>query len=186
MKERIRRQLTEIRDAYDPRELDRLSERIKVNLFSAPEFMDAKSVMFYASKGSEVRTWDMILDAVAAGKIVSVPCTDVKSNTIEAYRILSGQDMRKGPYGIAEPRAEYCERVEPKDIDIVIVPGKAFDRKGERIGYGKGYYDRFLSAAPETMAIGLAYDFQLVEEIPSEEHDVRVSMIVTESKVVRI
>jgi 5-formyltetrahydrofolate cyclo-ligase len=185
MKDKIRKDINGLRDSTDPAELDKLSERIKVNLFSTPEFMDAKTVMFYISKGSEVRTWEMIKNTVSMGKTVCVPLTDVKGNTITPYEVKSNQDLGKGHFGIPEPRKDYCREVDAKDIDVVIVPGTAFDRKGERIGYGKGYYDRFLSRAANAKSIGLAYGFQVVQRIPSERHDVKVDIIVTERLVIR-
>ena len=185
MKDKIRVELSGLRDAMDPAELDKMSEKIKLNLFSTPEFMDARGVMFYVSKGSEVRTWGMIMDAIAAGKSVSVPCTDTKAGTLRPYKIGTADDLKEGAFGIKEPRTDYCAPARLDSIDMVIVPGKAFDRKGERVGYGKGYYDKFLAKVPGAKAVGLAYDFQVVDEIPSEDHDVRVSVLVTDEKVIR-
>ena len=86
-----------------------------------------------------------------------------------------------------EPKKKFFRPVSPEDIDLVIVPGIAFDRSGERIGYGMGFYDRFLKKIrKDTSSIGLAYEFQIVDDIPSEETDVKVNKIITEKRVIKI
>lgn len=191
MKHAIRKEMREKRDRLSPSEMDALSLKVKDNLFPSTEFRSARTVMFYASFGSEVRTEHMIQDAIAMGKRVALPVASGKdgSHTITPYEIRQFPgDACLGAYGIMEPSEKRCRRMPAGEIDLVIVPGTAFDAKGERVGYGKGYYDRFLAKVPHAKAVGLAYDFQVMDNgcgIPRQEHDARVSIIVTDKRVIR-
>jgi 5-formyltetrahydrofolate cyclo-ligase len=147
--------------------------------------------MFYASFGSEVRTEWMIRETLAMGKRVALPVVslDGGSHSIDPYEIVDFPgDACPGAYGIMEPSAKKCSEIPAAEIDLVMVPGTAFDCEGERIGYGKGYYDRFLAKVPKATAIGLAYDFQVLGagcRILREEHDARVCLVVTDERIIR-
>jgi len=156
------------------------SNKIMKKLFSSREFKKAQIVMFYASKAEEVNTYTMIDEALKMGKKVALPhCTSQK--TIIPKEITSkDKDLEKGEYGVYEPK-ERCNNIEPKDIDLVIVPGLAFDKKNIRLGRGKGYYDRFLKDLPERISsIGVAFDFQIIGTLPKDSHDVPVSKVITD------
>jgi 5-formyltetrahydrofolate cyclo-ligase len=189
MKSAIRKEMRERRDRLSPEEMEALSLMVKENLFSTAEFRSARTVMFYASFGSEVRTERMIKDALAMEKRVALPVVSEKSHAMAPCEIRAFPgDACPGAYGIMEPSVKKCREIPAAGIDLVIVPGTAFDCCGERIGYGKGYYDRFLAKAQKASAIGLAYDFQVVSgdcSIPREEHDARVSVIVTDKRIIR-
>jgi 5-formyltetrahydrofolate cyclo-ligase len=190
MKRAIRKEMKEKRDGLSRQEMKERSQKVKENLFSLPEFRDARTVMFYASFGSEVRTDGMIKDAISMGKTVVLPVANVASggHTMTPREVCNFPgDVHPGAYGIMEPLAPKCREVPVGKIALVIVPGTAFDAKGERVGYGKGYYDRFLAKVPKATAIGLAYDFQVLPEacITREEHDAKVSMVVTDKRIVR-
>jgi 5-formyltetrahydrofolate cyclo-ligase len=191
MKHAIRKEMKEKRDMLSQAEMDALSLKVKENLFSLPEFRKAKTVMFYASFGSEVHTVDMIKDAIAMGKTVVLPVANGASggHTMTPREVCDFPgDAHSGAYGIMEPLASKCREVPVGEIALVIVPGTAFDRRGGRVGYGKGYYDRFLAKANKAVAIGLAYDFQVVSDgcgIPLEGHDTKVSMVVTDERIIR-
>src|SRR3989338_3616519 len=106
-----------------------------------------------------------------------------KSNKIK-QKLFSLKEFKPKTFGILEPKESYQREFNPDKLDIVIVPGIAFDKNGHRIGYGYGYYDRFLKTIrKETLKIGLAYDFQLIEKIPEERHDVPVDIILTEKEI---
>ncbi len=152
------------------------SKAVSKKLLRLKEFKKAKLVMFYIALSGEVNTEEMIKAAKKLGKIVTVPvCT--KIGIFMKPCILDGHGaLRKGPYGVVEPAVERPARI--KDLDLVVVPGLAFDKKGNRLGRGKGYYDRFLSKIPkDTPSIGLAFDCQILPSVPTASHDVSVSKV---------
>jgi 5-formyltetrahydrofolate cyclo-ligase len=165
------------------------SRRIAEALFSLPEFKRAKTVAFYVAKDEarEVRTQEMILEALRTGKRVVVPF--VTGDGMEFSEISGPSDLSLGAFGISEPRSEIRRPVPLKEIDLIIVPGVAFDTEGGRIGYGKGFYDRFLcrllSERPDARVVGLAFEMQIVDRIERKPSDIPVHILVTEERVVR-
>jgi 5-formyltetrahydrofolate cyclo-ligase len=163
------------------------SARIIKQLLALPEFAVAKRVLFYVAVRSEVETHAALLAGFAAGKLVSVPyCLDGR---LKLVRLENAAELQLGAYRIPEPSIELREqperRVLPAGVDLVIVPGIAFDREGNRIGHGAGYYDKLLAEVnSSTTLVGLAYDCQMVDRIPSEPHDVRMHYVITESEVI--
>lgn len=152
---------------------ERKSSTIKERLFRTKEFIKAKIVMFYIAFDGEVNTADMIKAAKKLGKIIVVPICK-KKRIIKACLFGDKERLVKGPYGILEPAVKNCVNLD--NLDLVIVPGVAFDKKGHRLGRGKGYYDRFLKKLPrKTTSIGLAFDFQILPSIPATTHDVSVN-----------
>lgn len=154
----------------------RKSEQIKEELFRSSLFRKARTVMCYVSFGGEVRTQDLIKEARQSGKIVVVPVCGCNRHMKPCLFPEDGK-LKKGLYGIDEPvnrKFIGCE-----DIDLIIVPGLAFDKAGNRLGRGKGYYDNFLRQIPSTVpSVGLAYDFQVVTQIPAAEHDTALTKII--------
>jgi len=148
--------------------------------------------MFYASFRSEVETEKMIEDALSLNKSVALPVVD--GQRIEAAEVKNPEkELTKGSFGIREPKKEFRRRVDEKEVDLVVVPGVVFDRTGGRLGYGGGYYDRFLRTnwikfkrehSRQCVVIGLAFDLQITGKIPLVEKDVRVDKIVTESGII--
>lgn len=187
MKSKIRKDIISKRDGMNDSELDEKSRLIESNLIDTKEFREAKTVLFYVSTRSEVRTKTLINYSIGIGKKVAVPLTDMNCHSITPMEIRDFEnDLRRGSFGVLEPKKEYCKEISIDDIDLIIVPGTAFDIKGSRIGYGKGFYDKLLSKVDDTFTIGLAYDFQVVENIPEESHDVRVKMIITDKRILKI
>jgi 5-formyltetrahydrofolate cyclo-ligase len=155
------------------------SRTIKTRLFSMPEFKKSKVVMLYASKDSEVRTEKIIDEALGAGKKVALPrCTGLE--TIVPKEIENRKnDLEKGCFGIREPK-KHKRSVQLQEIDLVVVPGVAFDKSRRRLGRGKGFYDKFLKGLPRgTLSVGLAFDFQIVDNLPKDSHDIPVSKVIT-------
>lgn len=160
------------------------SEKIAKKLFALKDFKDSTKVMFYASKGNEVHTLDMIQDSINLGKRVFVPVTDTLSKELMVCELRDVGELEPKAFGVPEPKAEYFRPADAKQLELVIVPGIAFDLNGHRIGYGKGYYDKFLKRLPRgTKRVGLAFEFQVVDRIPREAHDQRLHKIVTDKKV---
>ena len=137
--------------------------------------------MFYVNKDNEVRTEEMIKESLRMGKKVAVPITRVKEKNLEPS-LLTDYDLELSPgtYGILEPTEEYIRPISPEEIDLIIVPGVAFDRLGSRLGFGGGFYDNFLKRLPSsTTRIALAFQLQIVEQVPCEEKDQPVDIIIT-------
>lgn len=146
-------------------------------------FRRAQTVHTYISFRDEVVTHDLIAAALQAGKLVVAPRVPEAGNSLQHFALASLADLRPGRFGIPEPDPARCVTVAPQDLDLVLVPGLAFDRQGNRLGYGKGYYDRFL-AATAAARIALAFDEQLFARIPAGDADVRVDAIVTPSQII--
>jgi 5-formyltetrahydrofolate cyclo-ligase len=143
------------------------SKLVKEKLFRDKVFKKAKVVLFFISFGGEINTQDMIKEVRKSGKIVAVPVCK-RNGIIRPSVLLEKARLMRGLYGISEPAIKRFVNLE--DLDLVIVPGIAFDKKGNRLGRGKGYYDRFLRKLPEkSSSIGLAFDFQILPSIPSTE-----------------
>lgn len=164
--------------------VENASEKIYQRLSKTEEFCNAKTIMFYVSKDNEVSTHSMIKNAIDAGKKICVPYTDRINHTICPVIIEDMEkDLAPGAFGILEPK----EKKESHTIliDLIITPGIAFDENGYRLGWGKGYYDRFLEKLNRIPRIGLAYDFQIVKELPRDKHDVPVDMVITEKRIIK-
>ena len=182
MKNSLRESMLEKRNSLTKGEISKKSIKIKENLFSLDEFKKSKVVMFYVSFNNEIYTHDMIKESLKSKTIV-VP--KVANNEIEPSIIIDfDQLIPSGKFGILEPIE--AMKINPKNIQIVIVPAIAFDKNGHRIGYGLGYYDKFLAKVPKALKIGLAFDFQVEEKLPTEGHDAPVDMIITDKEIIRI
>lgn len=164
-------------------ELDRcLFDRV----LALPLLQVAQSFFVYCSYQSEVATESLIDQLLFMGKTVCVPLTHPSTSTMEAIEIKSRQtDLAPGYRGIPEPLPSLRPgRVYPPDrLEVAFIPGSVFDKHGYRLGYGGGYYDRFLAlAAPRTLRIGLAYSFQMIPQIPQLPHDVPMDLLVTDQE----
>lgn len=158
-----------------------LSQRIINRVINWIEGNTVIAVQIYLSMRSEVET-DGLLDYLfASKKIALAPLMDVKRRTLTPYRIShSKTDFVSHPYGMREPDRKTCPSYPPDEIDLIIVPGVAFDRKGNRIGYGGGFYDRFLPRCPQAVWIGLAYQAQIISDTLPQPWDIPLQHIVTE------
>ena len=156
---------------------NRKSKLIKDKLLRNKVFKKAKIVMFYIAFGGEVNTESMIREAKKIGKVICVPVCRKDKETMQPTILEDQAQLRKGPYGVLEPVAK--AQVKPEDLDLIIVPGLAFDKKGKRLGRGKGCYDRFLcSLSEDTPSIGLAFDFQILPLVPTTSYDVNVKQVI--------
>ncbi|MCM8760536.1 MAG: 5-formyltetrahydrofolate cyclo-ligase [Candidatus Omnitrophica bacterium] len=181
MKHKIRIHIKEKHKSYSLLEKAAKSDIIKNKLFNEEEFKKAKVVMFYVSLKDEVNTISMIDETIKMGKKVCVPVILKEDKRLVAGEIKDREkDLERQHFGIYQPKAGHVREVPLDDIDLVVVPGVAFDRNNVRLGRGHGYYDRFLCGLPEkTKTIGLAFDFQVVEHLPKDSHDIPVSKIIT-------
>ncbi len=179
MNQALRTQMITKLRAQKKEEAQAISLKIMRKLFRLKFFKQAKTVMFYIAHDGEVQTRRMIEEAVKLGKNVAVPTCDIKTRKIIPCLLtgLEKKHFQKGAYDIHEPL--HKKPIDSKKIDVVIVPGLAFDFKGNRLGRGMGYYDRFLDAVPEdTPKVGLAYKFQVLKKLPAcMPHDIRVDKV---------
>ena len=182
MKEKLRKEIKEKRKKHSKEENRKKSKEIKERLFGLKEFRDAGRVLFYVSYSGEVFTHEMIKQALKDKKVV-LPISNKHDNTLSLSIIKSWDDLEIGSYGILEPKKECIKDVQIDDIDLIIVPGVAFDLNGNRMGHGKGYYDKLLEKT-KAITVGLAFEFQLVEKIPTELHDKPVDIIITEKQII--
>ncbi|MCK9603277.1 MAG: 5-formyltetrahydrofolate cyclo-ligase [Candidatus Omnitrophica bacterium] len=152
------------------------SRLIREKLFKTLVFRRAKVIMFYIAFNGEVDTKEMIKEAQKLGKIIVVPVCR-KDRVIRACFLGDQTKLARGPYGISEPAVK--ESIDLRYLDLVITPGVAFDKQGNRLGRGKGYYDRFLKKLHrKTTSIGLAFDFQILPSVPTAMHDVAVDRVI--------
>lgn len=187
----IRRQALEQRNAMLKEERERKNIRLLENLFSCAFYQQATHILCYVSYGSEVDTHVLIETALAQGKRVYCPrvLDREKPGKMEFYEIRALSELEKGYRGILEPKQEPdgCyggKTVDPSRKTLLLMPGTAFDRNCHRIGYGGGFYDRFLSECKENITtMALAYDRQLVEHIPVQKWDILPRFLLTENGV---
>jgi len=193
MKRRLRKDFIEKRDAIHP-EQKRLKEAaIEKTLFSLREFQKAGSVLLYVSFRSEVNTMNYLEDVLSLGKVLILPRVDPKKRTLRLFEVRDVSELSHGYMGILEPPATKEREVSLNAVDLVIIPGTGFDITGSRIGYGGGYYDRLLGYESKQLArvekhittIALAFEEQIGTTIPTEPHDIKVDMIVTEKRTIR-
>jgi len=178
LKSRIRQQvrnqlsgLNEVRRATD-------SAQARALLTAQPLWKNAASVLFYAPVAGELDIWPLLNEAISAGKIVALPRFDLSSNCYVACVIQDpARDLQAGQYGIREPN-EHCAGKVLNRLDLILVPGVAFDLTGRRLGRGKGFYDQLLAVA-NGKTCGVAFEEQLVDEVPVEPHDVRLDSVLT-------
>ncbi len=158
------------------------AESMQAYILSLPAFIQAESVLVYAAFGEELATADFIESALAKGKKVYLPkVVSVEESAMEFYQIRSLGDLKPGYRGILEPEAGECFSADHGQIDniLMIVPGVAFTSSGNRLGYGKGFYDNYLRKYPDLQrcTIGVGYACQLYEQLPVDERDIRLQQV---------
>lgn len=183
-KQTIREQAHANRKAQENKE--ELSQAICRTFARLPECAAAQTVMYYLDVRTEVRTRHSLPAALAGGQRIVVPyCVD---GELELFHLTDMDELSVGMYKILEPRSDLRElpekRVDVAELDLIMVPGVAFDRRGGRMGHGFGYYDKLLERARhETPLVALAFECQLFPEIPTQPHDIFMDKIVTEQQV---
>jgi 5-formyltetrahydrofolate cyclo-ligase len=184
LKQQIRQQALARRQALEGK--DALSRRILARLAALPEYAGARTVMFYVHLRSEVQTRPFLPGALEAGKQIVVPyCT---RGRIELFLLKSLDELAPGALRVPEPkpelRAQSDRQVDVSKLDLVVVPGLAFDRRGGRIGHGAGYYDALLPRIrPDAPRVALAFECQLIDRVPMLAHDVYMHKVITERAV---
>ncbi len=180
MKNALRLQLREKRQALSPALHAEKSEAIRRRLEELSEYKNADRVLFYVSAKDEVSTHALIQDALASGRTVFVP--KISGETLTICPLYKWEELQPGTFGILEP-CDVLETAHPEHMDLIVVPGLGFDSRGHRIGYGKGHYDKLLKLT-RGYKVGLAFHEQLIEEVPNEEHDVPLNLIITDQTLI--
>ncbi|MDP3765419.1 MAG: 5-formyltetrahydrofolate cyclo-ligase [Nanoarchaeota archaeon] len=179
MKNQLKELILKKRKSLPKEEIIEKSKKIENNLFNLKQYKNSKTIVFFVSFNSEVHTHEMIRKSLK-NKTIIVP--KVVHHKLEPSVIIDFDNLIQGKFGILEPIETM--KIAYKNIDLVLVPGIVFDKEGHRIGYGFGYYDKFLAKVTKAIKVGMAFDFQVVEKIPKEMHDVPVDLVVTEERVV--
>ncbi len=186
-KEEIRKEMLSKRDDLPKDKVEEISRHIKNKLFKLPEFRDAKKVLIYLHFRKEVKTSGIIKECLAQGKEVFVPVSDFEKNEFSISPFPGFENLEKDKFGVPFPKKEFIKEADSSQLDLIIAPGVAFDLEGNRIGFGKGFYDKFISAVDgNPLVIGLAFDFQLLDLVPTERDDIPVTMVITEKRIVSV
>ena len=174
-KKEIRQKLLAMRSACPKEERTRQSADIARQVLAHPAYHSCGTLFSYVPFRQEVDTWPVMRTALAEGKTVAVPKVEGREMTF--YRITGEADLAPGSFGILEPK-ESCPAIWPAAGDVMLLPGAAFDREGHRIGYGGGYYDRYLEQYPVPVKLGICFAFQLVDAIPAETFDQAADVVI--------
>jgi 5-formyltetrahydrofolate cyclo-ligase len=179
-KKSIRKLVKEKKDILPRAERQNLDNIIFNKVINSEDYRNSDTIFIFVSYNNEVDTHKIIKQALKDGKVLCVPKVISKEYGMDIVQIKSFEDLKEGAYGILEPKDSKL-KVEENIIDLCYLPGLAFDIKGGRVGYGGGFYDRFLVKTREdSKKIGLAYKFQVFSEVPMEEHDVFIDGIITD------
>jgi 5-formyltetrahydrofolate cyclo-ligase len=188
-KNNIRKTILNKRALLSEAEVEENSRKIIESIYKTDEFISASCIMCYVDFKKEVKTEDFIKLCLSMGKRVAVPVIikdSVNFKTIIASEIYSfGNDMERNSFGILEPKKEALREVDPSQIDLMIVPGLAFDIYKNRLGFGAGFYDKFLeNTKKDCYKLAVAYEMQIIEKVPTEEHDKVMDSIITEKRII--
>lgn len=175
----LRDQFKQLRSQVTPGMAESSALGVWSILSKRPEFEKAKTIAGFASVGTEINTYPLLEGALKLGKRLCLPRLAKEKDHFFFYPVQDLKDLTPGAFGIFEPAAG--KHIEWEELDLVLVPGLAFDDAGNRLGFGKGYYDRALPhLKPSALTIGLGYSFQMVPDLPAETHDVKVKALLNE------
>ncbi len=180
-KQSLRDRIAILKKSQTQQEALEKSARIKETILKTHEFNKARTILFYAAMEGEVQTKGMMEEALSLGKRIALP--KVSGKKLLLHEISSLHQLEKSGMGIPEPKGS--PKISLKEIGIIILPGIAFDRSGNRLGRGEGYYDRLLSQSdPRTPRIALAFGFQVVAKVPAGANDQKIHKIITEGGII--
>jgi 5-formyltetrahydrofolate cyclo-ligase len=184
----LRKRILGARDRLSDKERGGKSIAVMNNFWGLPEMRHWTTLFMYVNFRSEVETVELIKKCLRHGIRVAVPLVDASAVSMIPLLINDPEkDLAPGYYNIPEPDPQRALRVEPDEIDAAVIPGSVFDIHGGRLGYGGGYYDRFLvNDAPQAKRIGFAFELQLVDKVPLEPHDQSLDILITEKRIVNI
>jgi 5-formyltetrahydrofolate cyclo-ligase len=182
-KTKIRQQLLALRKQLDPAQHRLRSEQAQMRLMASRQFRLAEKIALYSPVQNEVSTAALLQGALEQRKAVHYP--RVEGAELVFRRVLSVAELTLGAFGVKEPAAGAA--VAGSELDLIVVPGAAFDLRGQRLGYGRGFYDRCLArTAPDNLSVGLCFELQIRDKLPAAGHDVAVDFIVTEARLIPV
>jgi 5-formyltetrahydrofolate cyclo-ligase len=185
LKTELRSQIRAALKNFSPEKRRSDSEKLRAKLKEQSFFQSTATVLFFAPLPTEVNLWPLLEEGFAAGKIIALPRFDPAGQNYVACRIRNLQsEIVSGPFSIREPH-QHCVEIPPREIDLILIPGIAFDLRGNRLGRGKGFYDRLL-AETRGVKCGIVFDEQIAIEIPVEPHDVKMDFILTPTRCAEI
>lgn len=181
----LRNKILLIRDSLNRNEKEIMDNEIFNKLKNTELYKNARNIFIYISFSNEINTINIIKKALEDKKDVFIPKIYKTNKSMKAIKLNSFDDLKKNSMGILEP-IDDSKYIEKENIDLIVVPGVVFDKDCNRIGYGGGYYDRYLKdIAYKNNKVVLAYDLQVIDKIESEEHDIKVDYIITNSKIIK-
>ncbi|RZB34833.1 MAG: 5-formyltetrahydrofolate cyclo-ligase [Desulfobacteraceae bacterium Eth-SRB1] len=185
-KREIRSSMADKLAAFSADEIAKKTKGIENRLFEFANFIESKIVLLYMQRSGEVITQEIIERCFEHDKIVVLPAFDIIKHTMQFMKVDNlNADMKPGPQGILEPDPVHCNVVPIDCIDIAIIPGVALDEKGGRIGSGEGYYDRLIpKLSATTRKVALAFESQIIQQVPLESHDRYVDIVITEKRII--
>ncbi|MDY2630147.1 MAG: 5-formyltetrahydrofolate cyclo-ligase [Clostridium sp.] len=182
----LRNKILIIRNSLDKEVKEAMDDEIYNKLITSDLYIKAKNIFIYLSFGSEIQTNNIITKALRDGKEVYIPKVYKKNKLMKAVRLKSFNDLKENSMGILEP-IDDSNYIDKREIDLILVPGVVFDLNGNRIGYGGGYYDRYLQDIKEIRnKVVLAYDLQIVDSINPDIHDIAFDYIITNTRLEKI
>lgn len=179
-KQRLRREMLAGRRSLTAAAIKKGSEAIAAYFCAWPPYLAAQVVLLYLAMPDEPQTAALVEHAWQAGKTVAVPLMGERYGFMEAAALASWDELATGRLGLRMPDPARARLLEPTAIDLIVVPGVAFDHAGRRLGMGAGYYDRFLPRAAAACRLGLAWSGQMTAAVPADEFDVRMDYLLTE------
>lgn len=182
----IRSEIKNVLDSLSGSERLKKTKDIENRLFEFANFMEAKIALLNLNRDNEIRMREIIERCFSINKTVVLPAFDIGKHEIELLKVDNLKAaLKAGPRGIKEPKRHLCKIVPIEYIDIAFIPGIAFDEKGGRIGSGEGYYDRLIPKLPNTTRkISLAFEDQIVQQVPMESHDRYIDILITEKRII--
>ena len=182
----IRNDMAKAIDSFSKEEIDEKTSRIETRLFEFANFLESNISLLYINHDLEVTTRGILDRCLGYNKIVVLPAFNTETYQMKLMKVDNlDADLKIGPRGILEPDPVTCKVVPIERIDIAIIPGVALDEKGGRIGSGEGFYDRLIPKLPiTTRKVSLAFECQIVQQIPMESHDKYVDIIITEKRII--
>ncbi len=186
-RDKLRRKILRQREELSADKRREKSRAISANFQQVVDKLRPQTILLYINFRSEVETMELLRQALERNIRVAAPLTLVKESRLAAYEITDpARQLKPGYCRIPEPDPQQTELINPAEIDLVVLPGSVFDLQGNRLGYGGGYYDRFLAYdAPQALRIALAYEMQIVDEVPAQPHDEPLDYILTESEIIK-
>ena len=186
-KKSLRKEMLQKRSQLTKKEINMRSEIISSLLYKTEHYKKSKTIMAFINFGSEINTRYIIEHSIDLGKSVVIPVTEPEIKKLKVSKMLNYSELEIGHYNILTPKDEFLRFIDPNEIDLVLVPGLIFAKNGYRVGYGGGYYDRFFSnLKPNVVKIGISFDLQVQDRVPTDQYDLPVDFILTEKRFIRV